>query len=324
MSEFRSAVESLGEIEALILDLSSNGGGLFDQSIEMAGYFLPKESLVVSNEGRMIEPRYYRTKEEGVFKGHVAVIINSSSASASEIVAGALQDWDRAIVVGQNSFGKGLVQQQVPLGDGSAVRITVARYHTPTGRAIQRPYEQGHREEYYKNRYKSVDSLAVDSVKDLRPKYKTLLQGREVLGGGGITPDVVVKVDTTQVSDYMVKIVAQGVYSDFILEYMDREREKLEKRYPTFEKFEKEFELDDKAMARLVELCTAKGIEYDQDGYLKSKDLIKDQLSAMVAQRLFSTSEFYRWMNPRQNESYQKALYLLQNWDKEAKKYIEP
>ena len=324
MSEFRSAVESLGEIEALILDLSSNGGGLFDQSIEMAGYFLPKESLVVSNEGRMIEPRYYRTKEEGVFKGHVAVIINSSSASASEIVAGALQDWDRAIVVGQNSFGKGLVQQQVPLGDGSAVRITVARYHTPTGRAIQRPYEQGHREEYYKDRYKSVDSLAVDSVKDLRPKYKTLLQGREVRGGGGITPDVVVKVDTTQVSDYMVKIVAQGVYSDFILEYMDREREKLEKRYPTFEKFEKEFELDDKAMARLVELCTAKGIEYDQDGYLKSKDLIKDQLSAMVAQRLFSTSEFYRWMNPRQNESYQKALYLLQNWDNEAKKYIEP
>ena len=151
-----------------------------------------------------------------------------------------------------------------------------------------------------------------------------MLRGREVLGGGGITPDVVVKVDTTQVSDYMVKIVAQGVYSDFILEYMDREREKLEKRYPTFEKFEKEFELDDKAMARLVELCTAKGIEYDQEGYLKSKDLIKDQLSAMVAQRLFSTSEFYRWMNPRQNESYQKALYLLQNWDKEAKKYIEP
>ena len=235
-----------------------------------------------------------------------------------------MQDWDRAIVVGQNSFGKGLVQQQVPLGDGSAVRITVARYHTPTGRAIQRPYEQGHREEYYKNRYKSVDSLAMDSVKDLRPKYKTLLRGREVLGGGGITPDVVVKVDTTQVSDYMVKIVAQGVYSDFILEYMDREREKLEKRYPTFEKFEKEFELDDKAMARLVELCTAKGIEYDQEGYLKSKDLIKDQLSAMVAQRLFSTSEFYRWMNPRQNESYQKALYLLQNWDNEAKKYIEP
>lgn len=321
MSEFKIAVESLGEIDALILDLSSNGGGLFDQSIEMAGYFLPKESLVVSNEGRMIDPQYYSTKTEGVFKGHVAVIINGSSASASEIVAGALQDWDRAIVVGQNSFGKGLVQKQIPLGDGSAVRITVARYHTPTGRAIQRPYEQGKREEYYKDRYKPADQ---DSLKDLRPRYKTLLRGREVYGGGGISPDVEVKIDTTLVSDYMVKVVAQGVYSDFILEYMDRNREQLEKKYPTFEKFEKGFALDDSSMARFVELCTERGVEYDEQGYLRSRDLMRDQLSAMIAQRLFSTTEFYRWMNPRHNESYQQALNLLLDWDNKAQKYLEP
>ncbi len=326
MTEFRSAVESLGEIESLILDLSSNGGGLFDQAIEMAGYFLPKESLVVSNEGRMIEPQYYRTTTECVFNGRVAVIINGSSASSSEIVAGALQDWDRAVIVGQNSFGKGLVQRQVPLGDGSAVRITVARYHTPTGRAIQRPYEKGEREKYYKNRLTSdqTDSLGMDSLSQARPTYKTLLHGRKVYGGGGITPDVVVKIDTTQISNYMVNIVAQGVYNDFILEYLDRQREKLKSKYPTFEKFESEFNLSDQEMNRLTQLATEKGVKYDEEGYLKSQKLMRNQLSAMIAQRLFSTSEFYRLLNPRQNDNYQRALELLLDWDKEGKHYLLP
>ena len=319
MAEFRSAVESLGEIESLILDLSSNGGGLLDQGIEMAGYFLPKQSLVVSTEGRMIEPQYYKSDTDCEFDGRVVVIINGSSASASEIVAGALQDWDRAIVVGQNSFGKGLVQRQVPLGDGSAARITIARYHTPTGRVIQRPYERGEREKYYKDRAaSSEDSLSTD-----KPQYKTLLRGRTVYGGGGISPDVEVKIDTTEVSDYMVKIVAQGIYSDFVLEYLDRECNALKSKYPTFEEFEKDFELDDKAMLRLVEIATSKDVEYNEEGYLRSRRLMRNQITAMIAQRLFSTSEFYRILNPRQNDSYQLALELLLNWE-EAEKHLYP
>ena len=319
MSEFRSALESLGEINSLILDLSSNGGGLFDQAIEMAGYFLPKQSLVVSTEGRVIEPQYYKSSGDCEFSGNVVVIINGSSASASEIVAGALQDWDRAIVVGQNSFGKGLVQRQVPLGDGSAARITIARYHTPTGRAIQRPYEQGEREKYYKSRTASVG----DSLQAERPKYKTLLRGRTVYGGGGISPDVEVKIDTTEISDYMVKVVAQGVYTDFVLEYLDRERNALKLKYPTFEAFEKDFELDDEAMKHLTEIASEKGIEYNEEGFLRSRRLMRNQLTAMIAQRLFSSSEFYRLLNPRQNESYQLALELLLNWQ-EGEKHLYP
>ena len=327
MTEFREAMARMEGAESLILDLCGNGGGLLTQAVDMAGYFLPKGSLVVSTEGRTVPEDKFLSLGECEFDGRVVVLLNEASASASEIVAGALQDWDRGVVVGRDSFGKGLVQRQIPLGDGSAVRITVARYHTPSGRVLQRPYENGHKEDYYQahaNRLRgqTADSLAVDTLS--LPEYKTLISGRKVYGGGGIAPDVEVKIDTTLVSDYMVKVVAQGVYSDFILEYMDRNREQLEKKYPAFEKFEKGFELDDSSMARFVELCTERGVEYDEQGYLRSRDLMRDQLSAMIAQRLFTTTEFYRWMNPRHNESYQQALNLLLDWDNKAQKYLEP
>lgn len=324
MQEFREAVEGLGDIDALILDLDNNGGGLLEQAVEMAGYFLPKKSLIVSTEGRVIEPQYYYAKDGGLFDGRLVVMINENSASGSEIVAGAVQDWDRGVLVGHDSFGKGLVQSQIPLGDGSAIRLTVARYHTPSGRTIQRPYERGHKEEYYKAHAERLQSVGRDTLSsDLRKEYRTLRSGRVVYADGGIKPDVVVGRDTTLVSDYMVKIIAQGVYSDFVLDYLDKHRSRLEIDYPTFEKFDVEFDLADEDMCYLTERAKAKGIAFDNAGFEQSRQLMKIQLSAMIAQRLYSVSEYYQYINPRVSESYKKSLWLLNNWKSEAEPLLK-
>lgn len=311
MQEFEQAMSQLGEVGTLVLDLSNNGGGLLDQAVGMAGYFIEQDSLVVSTEGRAIEPRYFYAENGGRFKGNLIVMINESSASGSEIVAGAVQDWDRGLLVGRSSFGKGLVQSQIPLGDGTAVRLTVARYHTPSGRIIQRPYERGHADEYHKAHIERLRSAGEDSVA-MKSKFKTLRLGRDVYADGGIRPDIVVQSDTTQISDYMVKVVAKGVYNELLLGYLDRNREKLQSDYPTFERFEKEFSFPDEQMQRLVELAEAKGVKYDAEGYELSRELMRTQLTAMVAQRLFSTSEYYRYINPRVNDSYKRVLLLLE------------
>lgn len=311
MQEFEQAMSQLGDVGTLVLDLSNNGGGLLDQAVGMAGYFIEQDSLVVSTEGRAIEPRYFYAENGGCFKGNLIVMINESSASGSEIVAGAVQDWDRGLLVGRSSFGKGLVQSQIPLGDGTAVRLTVARYHTPSGRVIQRPYERGHADEYHKAHIERLRSAGEDSVA-MKSKFKTLRLGRDVYADGGIRPDIVVQSDTTQISDYMVKVVAKGVYNELLLGYLDRNRDKLQSDYPTFERFEKEFYFPDEQMQRLVELATAKGVKYDAEGYELSRELMRTQLTAMVAQRLFSTSEYYRYINPRVNDSYKRVLLLLE------------
>ena len=311
MQEFEQAMSQLGEVGTLVLDLSNNGGGLLDQAVGMAGYFIEQDSLVVSTEGRAIEPRYFYAEDGGRFKGNLIVMINESSASGSEIVAGAVQDWDRGLLVGRSSFGKGLVQSQIPLGDGTAVRLTVARYHTPSGRVIQRPYERGRADEYHKAHIERLRSAGEDSVV-LKSKFKTLRLGRDVYADGGIRPDIVVQSDTTHISDYMVKVVAKGVYNELLLGYLDRNREKLQNDYPTFDCFEKGYSFPDEQMQRLVELAEAKGVKYDAEGYELSRELMRTQLTAMVAQRLFSTSEYYRYINPRVNDSYKRVLLLLE------------
>ena len=194
MNEFTDAYRKLGEPRSLILDLRGNGGGLLEQAVEMAGFFLPRGAAIVSTEGRAVPAMTFRAQSDGTdLKGRLAVLIDEASASASEIVAGAVQDWDRGVVVGRPSFGKGLVQRQIGLPDGSAVRITVARYHTPSGRVIQRPYEQGKRREYYLDHLRRYDDATRDSLDAGAPAYRTLRTGRTVYGGGGIRPDVLVE-----------------------------------------------------------------------------------------------------------------------------------
>ena len=328
MQEFREAMAKMPNVETLILDLCGNGGGLLNQAVEMAGYFLPKGSLVLTTEERSMPIKEFRSSGEQEFQGRVIVLIDESSASGSEVVAGALQDWDRALVVGRNSYGKGLVQREIPFSDGSAIRLTVARYHTPSGRVIQRPYKLGHKEDYDKafverlrQAASGVDSLQQDSVE--LPRYVTLQNGRTIYGGGGIAPDVRVGVDTTRVSGYASKLIMQGVNVDFVVEYMDKNRQSLAAQYPTFEKFEAEFALSDDDMQKLVELATAKGIEFNQAEYESSLELLRARLTAQIAHQLFTMSEFYQYINVRANASFKTALRLARNWRSEVDPLLE-
>ncbi len=286
MKEFQEAYKGLGRVENMVVDLRGNGGGLLSQAVEMANFFLPRGALVVSTQGRGARSQELSCTNNGKFlDGQVVVIIDQESASASEIVAGALQDWDRATIVGTRSFGKGLVQRQMELPDGSAVRVTIAQYRTPSGRAIQRPYTKGHSAEYYENR---------DAQSDTTQRYKTLRQGREVYGGGGITPDIEIARDTTQVSQVYEKIINSGALHSFVMSMLDRQRESLLVRYPTFEDFDFGFEVSAEHIAQMVE-CAGMGVEGVDCDVLRGESTL--DIKALLARQLYESDDFYRVLN---------------------------
>ncbi|MEG1644791.1 MAG: S41 family peptidase [Alistipes sp.] len=323
--EMRGALDALGKIDALVLDLRGNGGGLVDQSIQMASLFLPQGSLVVSTEGRVTPPTSSKTKQRGLFlKGHLVVLMDENSASASEIVAGALQDWDRAVIVGRPSFGKGLVQRQIALNDGSAVRITIARYHTPSGRVIQRPYEKGDRKAYYAAHRQRMGSES--SVKD-RPDsllYKTLRTGRKVYGGGGITPDVLIPVDTTELSPYFMQLIRRGVISEFTADYLDRHRTSLEKSYPDFNHYQTEFKVSQTLIDELGQYGVKLGVPYIAAEMTRSQIFIARQLKALFARCLFSPDTFYQVLNAEGDVALDKARAIIRSWATAGEPLLAP
>lgn len=324
MSEFREAYERLGRPAKLILDLRGNGGGLLEQAIGMAEFFLPRGALIVSTEGRGVPPRTFRAQSDGEdLDGALVVLIDEVSASASEIVTGAVQDWDRGVVVGRPSFGKGLVQRQVSLGDGSAVRITVARYHTPSGRVIQRPYEKGKREEYYLDHLRRYDDAVRDSLDAAAPAFRTLRSGRTVRGGGGIRPDILIDVDTTEYSQYQAQLLRRGVVNEYVGVLMDSRRDSLQRLYPTFERFDEAFEIDDATLRGLTELGAERGVAPDEAGFAVSAELLRVQLKALVAQRLFGTEGYYRVVNRLRSEAFREAVSLLEAWEQRGRPLLE-
>lgn len=313
MDEFVEAMDKMPNARQVILDLRSNSGGLIEPSIEMAGYFLPKDREVVSTEGRVIPKESYKARKGGVFtKGEVIVLIDEFSASASEIVSGALQDWDRATIIGRPSFGKGLVQRQIPMVDGSAVRLTVARYHTPTGRVIQRPFENGKREEYYANLTKRLteelplDSAALDSL----PKYKTLIKGRTVFGGGGIMPDIIVESDTSDYSDYWAELSRRGILAEFVVDYLDMHRSELESQFSTDDQFVEEFEVGDEMIESLAIFAEGRGIARNDKELAISRNSIAEITKALIAQRLWDSTAYFKVIN-RTNNIVKRALEAL-------------
>ncbi len=314
--ELQEAMSKLWPFDALILDLRGNGGGYLEQAVLVSNNFLDKGAIVVSTEGRVMPSEQLRAQNQPTFpKGKLIVLVDEFSASASEIVAGAVQDWDRGLVIGRRTFGKGLVQRQFPLIDGSAVRITVARYHTPSGRVIQRPYEKGNSDRYYADFTSRFTSDSVAALPDSL-KYKTLKSRRTVYGGGGITPDIPVKRDTSYYSDYWGKLGRQGIVNEYAIDYIDKNRKRLEAAFPDFAAFNRGFTVDDAMTRGLIELAAKKGVAYDEADWRKSENIIRLQLKALIAQKLWGMSEYYRIINEEADETFRKAREVLKNWEK--------
>ncbi len=315
--EFREVLQHLQRegMKDLILDLQGNGGGYLEAAIDMTNEFLGKKELIVYTEGQKNPRSEFRAKGTGLLqKGRLIILIDEYTASASEIVTGAVQDWDRGIIVGRRSFGKGLVQRPIDLPDGSMIRLTVARYYTPSGRCIQKTYGKNladYNEELLK-RYNSGEMINADSIHFPDSlKYQTLKLRRTVYGGGGIMPDYFVPVDTTMYTAYHRRIALKGVLLRYHFQLIDAYRNEWVEKYKKLEDFNRRFEITDDMIRQLIDLAKKEGITCkNEDEYRKSLPLMKLQLKALIARDLWNTSEYYQIINEA-NLSVKKALNLL-------------
>lgn len=315
--EFEKALHDLQKkgMRNLILDLQGNGGGYLNAAIEIANHMLQKGELIVYTEGKRNPRTEFNARGNGDFRdGKFVVLVDEFSASASEIVTGAIQDWDRGTVVGRRTFGKGLVQRPIDLPDGSMIRLTVARYYTPSGRCIQKPYESI--EQYNKDlieRYNRGEMLSADSIHFPDSlKAKTLKLGRTVYGGGGIMPDYFVPIDTTYYTDYYLALRDKGAIVQENLKLIDAHRSEWKEKYKTFERFNKRFEVSDEMLEDLISLGKTLGAEFKEDEYKTALPLIKIQLKALIARDLWDMNEYFQVINSI-NNTVQKGLELIEN-----------
>ena len=326
--EFESAMMELREqgLKDLILDLSGNGGGWLPVAVDLADHFLSGNREIVSTMGDKVPNRRYSARKQGLFeKGNLVIMIDGSSASASEIVSGAIQDWDRGVIVGRRSFGKGLVQQPFPLGDGSMIRLTVSRYYTPTGRLIQKSYEEGFEQysmdlihRYNRGELSNEDSILFPESK----RFQTLELKRTVYGGGGIMPDFFVPMDTTYYSDYYRQLISKGIFNRFMLQYVDNNRDELELGHNDFADFQKNYECSEKEFSALLKFAEEEGLEFEEDQWEQSRTQVERLLKAYLARDLWSMARFYEVYN-QQDEVFLKAVELLNDPDPLQKKLAE-
>ena len=315
-AEFIQAMIELAYANAqgFIIDLRGNGGGYLGIALEMANQFLERDDIIVYTEGTHNPKTIERANGHGLFKDiPLVVLVDETSASASEIIAGTIQDNDRGIIIGRRSFGKGLVQQPIDLNDGSQIRLTIARYHTPSGRCIQKPYNKGDKEEYDKElleRYNRGEYFSQDSIHQNESlTYKTK-KGRTVYGGGGIMPDIFVAGDTTSVPGYIAEVFARGLVSQFTLKYSNNNRHKLTqyKEHGTLTARLDEIGLFDD----FVKFATSKGVKADSKQLHESKELLKHSLYSNVTYQLLGMCEHIKFIN-QTDSTVLKAIEVLED-----------
>ncbi len=320
--EFKEALVDLKKkgMQKLVIDLQGNPGGYMDRAINIADELLSGNKLIVYTEGK--QPRYNseaRAYKEGLFeKQPIIVLIDEGSASASEIVSGALQDNDRALIVGRRSFGKGLVQMPIPLEDGSELRLTISRYYTPSGRSIQKSYTKGYEDysEDIKHRYEHGEFFSQDSIHfDDSLKYKTT-KGRTVYGGGGIMPDYFVPLDTSEFSsDYLRKLTVANVFREYTLQYYDDHKKQLDKMNAS--EYLKNFKVDDAMMKDFIALAKSAEVPYNAKEYKVSEDFIKNRIKALIARSVWGNDGAYPVFLER-DDIFQQALKLFGEAEKLA------
>lgn len=300
----------------LILDLQDNGGGYLESAVRITNNFLEPGDLIVYTQGRAVHRQEYRAHGAGKMRsGRLVVLVNEFSASAAEIVSGAIQDQDRGTIVGRRSFGKGLVQRPYMFDDGSMMRITVAHYYTPSGRCIQKTYKKGDLKDYemdLNNRYQHGEFTQRDSIHFADSlKYSTLRQHRTVYGGGGIMPDEFVPLDTLQYTKYHRALTIGGIVFDADLHYIDSYRKELKHRYATFEQFRDGYEVPQSLLDDIFVRGEKKNIRpKDEDERTRTLPYLKLQLKALIARDLWDTNEYFQIMN-EQNYSVRRAVEVI-------------
>ncbi|MHC1731680.1 MAG: S41 family peptidase [Bacteroidales bacterium] len=314
--EFAGAVEKLRStgLENLVIDLRGNAGGYMVPAVQIADELLSGDELIVYLEGLHTSRQEYRSDPSGTLtRSRVAVLIDEGSASASEILAGAVQDWDRGVLIGRRSFGKGLVQNGFGLPDGSEIRLTIARYYTPSGRSIQTPYSEGFDKYFqtYYTRYFNGELIHPDSL-NLPDSLKafTVKNKRLVYGGGGITPDIFIPIDTAYYSDYYRDLIRSSTLTNYMLAYTDLNRKQLTRRYRSFTDFSRGFEVDAAAIEELKSAGEKNGVKFDQEQYDVSAPEIKRIMKALVARDLWDMNEYFMVIN-EDDSAILKALEVL-------------
>lgn len=318
--EFMTAVEELkGQgMEQLIVDLQNNGGGYLQSAVQITSEFLSRGDLVVYTQGRSMKRSEYCAPSDGSLKNlKVCVLINEYSASAAEIFSGALQDQDRAVIVGRRSFGKGLVQRPVEFEDGSMMRLTVSHYYTPSGRCIQKPFVKGEKEDYARDierRLKRGELFSQDSIHfNDSLRCTTLRKHRVVYGGGGIMPDVFVPLDTTQFTTFYRDIVSRSLIINASMRYVDANRKKLKRDYPSFESFLDSYDIPQTVIDGILSEASKLGVKpKDDDELANSLPMMRLQLKALVARDIWDMNEYYHVINAS-NRIVQKGLEVMGN-----------
>jgi carboxyl-terminal processing protease len=300
-NEYLNAFNDLNKqgMKKLILDLRGNPGGYLNAAVDITDEFLTNGLQIVYTQGKANPKKTYRATQRGSFeKNNLVILIDEGSASASEIVAGAIQDNDRGLIIGRRSFGKGLVQDQMQLPDGSAIRLTVARYYTPTGRCIQKPYSDD-KTDYYNeefDRYQHGELLNADSIKlDKSKQYKTP-EGKIVYGGGGIMPDVFVPIDTTKSNPFLNKVFYAGLINTFAFEYADKNRSEL-KKYTNSKTFINQFKITTAIFDEFYEYCKKQSIELGSLNKQQSNVALEPYLKALIGKNAFDKDAYYPIIN---------------------------